>query len=39
MLDGMREAFLSSIWTLTFRELGRLEKANESPPAPLAPPS
>ena len=50
-LDGMRQVFLSSIWTLTFRELGRLEKAGESlpdpsvlpkplaPPDPLAPPA
>ena len=33
-LDGMRQVFLSSLWTLTFQELGRLERAEESPPPP-----
>jgi hypothetical protein len=41
-LDGMREVFLSSMWTLTYRELCRLERlAQETPPdIPLpAPPA
>jgi hypothetical protein len=31
-LDGMRQVFLSSLWTLTYRALGRLERAGESAP-------
>jgi len=38
VLGGLREAFVSSLWTLTFRELQGLERA-EPEPLPVASPS
>jgi hypothetical protein len=37
-LDGLREVFLSSMWTLTYRELGRLEQLAQERPPDIPPP-
>ena len=36
-LDGLRQVFLSSMWTLTYRELGRLERLAQEVPPDLPP--
>ncbi len=38
-LDGMRAVFLSSMWTLTYRELCRLEGLAQEAPPDMSPPA
>lgn len=38
-LDGLREVFLSSMWTLTYHELCRLERQAQETPPEIPPPA